>query len=107
MTKRGIALPDVGARWAEALRRRYLFCAAKRIAADFGVDVRTAKNWLGGQAPLAAYYQIAWRLFGIDFIVETLSPFPNVDRQNLDAEFDACRKHIAALREYALKGLLK
>ncbi len=107
MPKRDAILPDVGARWADALRRRYIFCAAKRIAADFDVDVRTAKGWLGGQAPMAAYYQIAWQRFGIDFIVETLSPFPNVDRQSLDAEFDACRKHIAALREYALKGLLK
>lgn len=107
MTDKDIELLSIGDRWAAALRRRYIFCAAKRIAADFGVEVRTAKSWLGGQAPNAIYYSRAWRLHGLDFIVEALAPDPRFDRQNLDAEFEECRRHIAKLREIALKGLLK
>lgn len=98
----------IGERWSAALRRRYLFCAAKCIARDFGVDVRTAKNWLAGQAPSAWCYMRAWELFGIDVVVETLSPCPERFKSDtLDEEFEECRRHIAVLREIAMKGLKK
>jgi len=96
---------DTGARWAAALRKRYMFAAAKRIAVDFDVNVQTAKSWLAGQAPYAAYYSRAWKLHGIDFIVDALSPNP-IEHDDIDRQFDECRKAIAALREYALKGLI-
>lgn len=103
MTKK-VCQFDVGARWASALKKRYLFAAAKRIAADFDVSVSTAKAWLAGQAPYAAYYCRAWELHGIGFIVDALSPDP-MDRDDIDRQFDECRKAIRALRDYALKGL--
>lgn len=96
---------DTGARWAAALRKRYLFAAAKRIAMDFDVNVSTAKSWLNGQAPYAAYYSRAWELHGIDFIIEALSPRP-VERNDIDRKFEECRKAIDDLQEYVLKGLL-
>lgn len=103
MTKK-VCRFDAGARWAAALKKRYLFAAAKRIAADFDVSVPTAKCWLAGQAPYAAYYCRAWELHGISFIVDALSPNP-MDRDDIDRQFDECRKAIRALRDYALKGL--
>lgn len=103
MTKK-VCRFDVGARWASALKKRYLFAAAKRIAADFDVSVSTAKAWLAGQAPYAEYYCRAWELHGIGFIVDALSPGP-MDREDIDRQFDECRKAIKALRDYALKGL--
>ena len=95
---------DTGARWAAALRKRYMFAAAKRIAIDFDVSVSTAKSWLNGQAPYAAYYSRAWELHGIDFIIEALSPRP-VEKDDIERQFEECRKAIHALRDYALKGL--
>ena len=105
MTKK-VCRFDAGARWAAALKKRYLFAAAKRIAADFDVSVPTAKCWLAGQAPYAAYYCRAWELHGISFIVDALSPNP-MDRDDIDRQFDECRKAIRALRDYALKGLYR
>ena len=95
---------DTGARWAAALRKRYMFAAAKRIAIDFDVNISTAKSWLNGQAPYAAYYSRAWELHGIDFIIEALSPCP-VEQDDIERQFEECRKAIHALREFALKGL--
>lgn len=95
---------DTGARWAAALRKRYMFAAAKRIAIDFDVNISTAKSWLNGQAPYAAYYSRAWELHGIDFIIEALSPRP-VEKDDIERQFEECRKAIKALREFALKGL--
>lgn len=103
MTKK-VETFDTGARWAAALHKRYMFAAAKRIAVDFDVSVSTAKSWLNGQAPYAAYYSRAWELHGIDFIIEALSPRP-VEKDDIEHQFEECRKAIRALRDYALKGL--
>lgn len=44
--------PDAGARWADALARRFPGPhKAKRIAVALGRDVRTVQGWLAGQPP--------------------------------------------------------
>ncbi|WP_428247244.1 hypothetical protein [Ferrovibrio sp.] len=84
--------PEIGPRWAAALRRRYPGAhQAKRIARDFDCETRTAEAWLGGQAPYAKYLMRGWRLHGAALVGEVLAPD------------DAAQR--AALNEAALIGL--
>lgn len=91
--------PEIGPRWAAALRRRYPGAhQAKRIATDFDCEIRTAEAWLGGQAPYAKFLMRAWRLHGGAFVGEVLAPDDAAQRAALDeAALIGLEARIAAL----------
>lgn len=89
----------VGERWADALRRRYGANAAKRIAADFNVNYRTAHGWLSGRPPYAVHYMRGWELFGIDFINETLNPNAPKSSAEIKEAFAEIRARLANLTD--------
>lgn len=66
----------IGLRWAALLRRLYPAPnTAKKIAAAFQIDTRTAEAWLQGQyAPYAKFLLRAWRLHGFGAVAEVLAP---------------------------------
>ncbi len=68
----------VGARWAGVLHELYRGRdTAKRIARDFAVEPRTAKAWLGGQAPFAKYLVRLGRLYGPSLVLQILAADPH------------------------------
>lgn len=99
---------EIGARWAQALRRRYPGPhAAKRIAGDFDVEIRTAEAWLaGGNAPYAKYLLRAWRLHGVAIVAEVLAPGSEIAQaapvdqalQDLEGKLHRLRDELAQLR---------
>jgi hypothetical protein len=97
-----VSLP-LGERWQAALRRRYRVHAAKTIAHDFGVEVRTAAAWLGGQPPYAKYLMKAWQLHGSAIIWEVLSPVEaeqpvETALENIERQLSALSSDLARLR---------
>ena len=89
---------DVGARWAAALRRRYPAHAAKRVARDLGVTVRTAEGYLAGQAPPARVLVRAAALHGAALALEVLVPDSRAAADaRLSAELDAVGDRLARL----------
>lgn len=97
-----VGLP-LGDRWQAALRRRYPVHAAKAIAADFGVEVRTAAAWLAGQPPYAKYLMQAWQLHGSAIIWEVLCPVETEQPvesalENIERQLSALSSDLARLR---------
>lgn len=99
---------DIGFRWARELRRQYGgTAAAKRIAHDFGVEVRTAVSWMQGGAPYAKHLCRAADLFGAAFVLHVVSPDSELAVcADVDQAIDVLRKRIDDLngRIARLKG---
>ena len=89
---------QVGERWANALRRRFGANAAKRFAADFNVNYRTAHGWLSGRPPYAVHYIRAWELFGLEFINETLNPRAPKSAAEIKQAFAEVRRRLEDLK---------
>lgn len=97
----------VGLRWAQALRSRYPGAhQAKRIAADFRAEIRTAQSWLGGQAPQVKHLCRAALVHGPSIVTEVLLPGTSLDTEarvdrgleELEQRLDALRAQLSALR---------
>lgn len=99
-----VDLPDLGPRWAEALRRFYPGrkpgeLDAKRCAQALGCEPRTAEGWGLGQAPRGEYLWRACRLHGRAFLA-ALAPelSPPTEAELLHAA-EALRSTSAELAE--------
>ncbi len=99
---------DVGLRWARELRRQYGgTAAAKRIARDFGVEVRTAAAWMQGGVPFVRHLCRAADLFGAAFVLRVLSPDSELAGcADVDQAIDVLRRRVDDLnrRIARLKG---
>ncbi len=104
-------LPDAvafGQAWAAALRRRYPVgrSAAKHVARDFRVELRTAEGWLAGQGPQARALLRAFVLFGPAMLLElaAVEPTPAAEEaiaaqvRELQAQLDQLGQAIVTLR---------
>ena len=99
---------DVGLRWARELRRQYGgTSAAKRIARDFGVEVRTAAAWMQGGVPFVRHLCRAADLCGAAFVLRVLSPDSELAGcADVDQAIDVLRRRVDDLnrRIARLKG---
>lgn len=91
----------VGERWAAALKKRYGDAhTAKKIAKDFDIEPRTAKSWLGGQAPYAGQIEKAGEKFGLKFLIEVLNPgIPVYDGKDFEKAFEEVKEKIEWIQD--------
>lgn len=90
---------QLGKRWATALKKRYGRCV-KRIANDFGVEVRTARHWIDEeQTPYAVNFMRAWELHGIPFINETLNPNRTISSAEIQEALAEVRSKLEKLSD--------
>lgn len=97
---------QLGQRWAAALQKRYnQKNAAKAIAKDFDIEVRTAWAWLYGSTPYLKYVWLAAQRFGCDFLAEILTPNVEWEKMvNIDNTLLELEKKICQLRHEIASG---
>lgn len=99
MVKDDITL-QLGQRWASALRKYFSKRnTAKEIARFFDVEVRTANNWLQGNAPYMKYLWVAGQKLGSSFLAEILVPNENLRTENIEKALDLMEKQICQIRQ--------
>ncbi len=100
MAKNDITLL-LGQRWASALKKHFgPKNTAKEVARFFGIEERTARNWLAGSAPYIKHLWLAGQKIGSSFLAELLTPNNKWKTYaNIDEALDLMEKQICQLRK--------
>lgn len=89
----------VGQRLAAWLKQAYpLTAKAKRVAADFGVDERTAQGWLTGALPKNKHMLAMKARYGWKFVAFIYEPFDWAGKAELRARLDALDRELVETR---------
>lgn len=88
----------VGDRLAAWLRQAYPDAKAKRVAADFDVDERTAKSWLSGALPKNKHMLAMKQRWGWRFVAFIYQPMDFAGQADLRARLDVLDTELAEVR---------
>lgn len=104
MAKSDISL-QIGQRWAVALKKRFPERnTVKLVARSFDIEIRTARSWLDGQAPLCKHLFVAGQKFGTGILFELFSPNKKIGKLednllNLEKKIYQLGQELRAIRE--------